>query len=337
MVILYMMAFLLSSIIFSRLVYHNPSGRFIYAKNQACSISDCISTPINLMCYNRSGNMSKLTDIRPSPLAGRWYPANPDRLSESVDTFIRQAKTPPIPGEIIGLVSPHAGHIYSGPVAGHCFAVLQGLNPDLVIILSPYHQGHTAAILTTSHQAYQTPLGIVPVDLDSIESVAQALAEKTGVQLQRVTNDQEHAVEILLPFFQRALPGEFRILPLMIRQQDSLLMQALGTILADLISGQNALLTASTDLSHFHPAEEAQTLDQTIINYIKSLNPEGLYQAQQEGSGSACGLGAVAAVIWAVKAGGSVTAHHLCYAHSGDITGDNTSVVGYTAAVLSRA
>ena len=272
--------------------------------------------------------MSKLTDIRPSPLAGRWYPANPDRLAESVDAFIHQAKIPPIPGEIIGLVSPHAGHIYSGPVAGYCFAALQGLTPDLVIILSPYHQSHTAAILTTSHQA---------VDLNRVESVSQALEEKTGVQLQRVTNDQEHAVEILLPFFQRALPGEFQILPLMIRDQDSSLMQALGAILGDLITEQNALLTASTDLSHFHPAEIAQTLDQTIINHIKSLNPEGLYQAQQQGSGSACGLGALAAVIWAAKAGGSVTAHHLCYAHSGDVTGDNSSVVGYTAAVLSRA
>jgi len=281
--------------------------------------------------------MSKLTDIRPSPIAGRWYPANPDRLAESVDAFIHQAKIPPIPGEIIGLVSPHAGHIYSGPVAGYCFAALQGLTPDLVIILSPYHQAHTAAILTTSHQAYQTPLGIVPVDLDRVESVSQSLGEETGVQLQRIANDQEHAVEILLPFFQRALPGEFQILPLMIRDQDSSLMRALGTILGDLITEQNALLTASTDLSHFHPAEIAQTLDQTIINHIKSLDPEGLYQAQLQGSGSACGLGALAAVIWAAKAGGSVTAHHLCYAHSGDVTGDHSSVVGYTAAVLSRA
>ncbi len=174
------------------------------------------------------------------------------------------------------------------------------------------------------------------MDLDSLEAVDQALQEKTGVQLKRIKNDSEHAVEILLPFFQRALTGEFRLLPLMIRQQDPAVMQTLGTILADLIKGKKAILTASTDLSHFHPADKARELDQTIINHIKTLNPDGLFQAQDQGSGSACGLGALAAVIWAAKDEPPVTAHQLRYAHSGDITGDHSSVVGYTAAVISR-
>jgi len=280
--------------------------------------------------------MSKITSIRPSALAGNWYPASPDKLAETVDLFIQQAKIPQISGDIIALISPHAGHVYSGPVAGYCFAALRGLRPDLVVILSPYHQYHPDAILTTSHQAYQTPLGIVPVDLDSLEAVDRALQERAGVQLKRIKNDGEHAVEILLPFFQRALQGEFRLLPLMIRQQDPALMKILGTILADLAKKKQAILTASTDLSHFHPADKARELDQTIINHIKTLNPDGLFQAQDQGSGSACGIGALAAVIWAAKDEPPVTAYHLCYAHSGDISGDNSSVVGYTAAVISR-
>ncbi len=280
--------------------------------------------------------MNKITDIRPSPLAGRWYPASPGKLAETVDFFIQQAKIPQISGDIIALISPHAGHVYSGPVAGYCFAALRDLGPDLVVILSPYHQYHPDAILTTSHQAYQTPLGIVPVDLDSLEAVDRALQERAGIQLKRIKNDGEHAVEILLPFFQRALQGEFRLLPLMIRQQDPPLMKILGTILADLVKKKQAILTASTDLSHFHPADKARELDQTIINHIKTLNPEGLFQAQDQGSGSACGIGAMAAVIWAAKDEPPVTAYHLDYAHSGDITGDNSSVVGYTAAVISR-
>jgi len=280
--------------------------------------------------------MNKITDIRPSPLAGRWYPASPGKLAETVDFFIQQAKIPQISGDIIALISPHAGHVYSGPVAGYCFAALRDLGPDLVVILSPYHQYHPDAILTTSHQAYQTPLGIVPVDLDSLEAVDRALQERAGIQLKRIKNDGEHAVEILLPFFQRALQGEFRLLPLMIRQQDPPLMKILGTILADLVKKKQAILTAGTDLSHFHPADKARELDQTIINHIKTLNPEGLFQAQDQGSGSACGIGAMAAVIWAAKDEPPVTAYHLDYAHSGDITGDNSSVVGYTAAVISR-
>jgi AmmeMemoRadiSam system protein B len=143
-------------------------------------------------------------------------------------------------------------------------------------------------------------------------------------------------VEILLPFFQRALPEEFRLLPLMIHQQGPELMKTLGEIIADTLKGKKALLAASTDLSHFHPADKAEELDQTIINTIIALDPDGLYQAQVQGSGSACGLGALAAVIWASKAKEPIIAHQLRYAHSGDITGDLSSVVGYTAAVISR-
>lgn len=143
-------------------------------------------------------------------------------------------------------------------------------------------------------------------------------------------------MEILLPFFQRVLPEGFRMLPLMIREQDPALMRVLGQILAEQLKDKNTLLTASTDLSHFHPAREARQLDQTVIHYIEDLDPEGLYQAHNTGTGSACGLGGLAAVIWAAKSAGNVTARVLDYANSGDVTGDNSSVVGYTSAVLIR-
>lgn len=113
-------------------------------------------------------------------------------------------------------------------------------------------------------------------------------------------------------------------------------MKVLGSILAELVKSSGALLTASTDLSHFHPAGEAKHLDQTIIDCIQALDPACLYHAQQKGSGSACGLGPLAAVIWAATEAGIVTPRILNYAHSGDITGDNASVVGYASAVLIR-
>jgi len=280
--------------------------------------------------------MSKLTDIRPSPLAGRWYPANPEELAKSVDDYISQAEIPEISGEIIALVSPHAGHMYSGPVAGYCFAAIRDLSPDLVVILSPYHPYHSPAIFSTTHQAYETPLGIVPVDHDLVETVAKALLDRTGIKLSRVTNDGEHAVEILLPFFQRALAEEFRLLPLMIRQQGSDVMQKLGDILSEILAERNVILTASTDLSHGKSAVKARGFDQTTIDHIISLDPGGIYQAQRSSSEDPCGLDALAALLWAARSLGSVTVHHLHYAHSGDITGDNTGVVGYTAAVLTR-
>lgn len=280
--------------------------------------------------------MKQFADIRPSPLAGRWYPANPKRLAESVDGYISQAQVPELSGKVAALISPHAGHLYSGPVAGYAFKTLQGRQADLVVILSPFHQFHPGAILTTGHDAYQTPLGYIPVDQDSLEWVDAALRDRVGTGLTQIRNDSEHAVEILLPFFQRTFPDGFQFLPLMIRDQDPSLMRALGSALAELMSSRDAILAASTDLSHFHPAAEARELDQTIIDRIQALDPEGLYQAQQSGAGSACGLGPLAAVLWATREGGSVTPQILNYAHSGDITGDNASVVGYTSGILIR-
>ena len=280
--------------------------------------------------------MDKHTDIRPSPLAGRWYPAHPKKLAESVDGYIQAAQIPEIKGQIIALVSPHAGHMYSGPVAGYAFKSIAALEPELIVILSPYHQYHLGAILTSGHQAYQTPLGEVPIDRESLDFVKQSLQEKAGVDLSEIRNDSEHAVEILLPFIQRTIKTKFKLLPLMLRQQEPELMQILGDILAELIQSRKALLIASTDLSHFHTAGIAREMDQTIIQGIKGLDPESLYLSQKEESGSACGLGALAAVIWAVNTRERGAAHILNYAHSGAITGDNSSVVGYTSAVLTR-
>ncbi len=121
--------------------------------------------------------MSTKTEIRPSALAGRWYPADPKELAGSVDGYIQAAEIPAIDGKVIALISPHAGHLYSGPVAGYGFAAIQDLEPELVVILSPYHSYHSGAILTTAHQAYQTPLGNIPVDQGTIDAVEKQLQE----------------------------------------------------------------------------------------------------------------------------------------------------------------
>jgi AmmeMemoRadiSam system protein B len=236
---------------------------------------------------------------------------------------------------VIALISPHAGHMFSGPVAGYAFAAIKDLQPEQVVILSPYHAYHSGAILTSGHQAYQTPLGLVPIASDSINWIEDVLKERTGIELIRVRNDEEHAVEILLPFLQQVIETEFKLVPLMIRDQDPDLMKALGLILSSLTGQGKVLLVASTDLSHFFPAEKAQELDQTIIDQISTLDPEGLYRVQNDGQGSACGLGAMAALLWAVQDLGPVKHWHLNYAHSGQITGDNNRVVGYTSEVIT--
>lgn len=280
--------------------------------------------------------MSATTDVRPSPLAGRWYPADPQQLAQQVDRYLEQAEIPDISGQIIGVVTPHAGHQYSGPVAGYAFAALRDLDPEVVIILSPMHQPCAGSILTTGHHAYHTPLGDVPVDRGGIEFLSRELRKASGVELTPIQRDTEHAVEIELPFLQRVLPEGFKLIPLMIRDQDQRLMKALGEVLSASLDDPAGLLIASTDLSHFYPADTARALDQHMIDHILDLNPEGIYQAERDRKGFACGKGGLAAVLWAAKRLGANRAQHLKYAHSGEVTGDMSRVVGYEAALITR-
>lgn len=281
-------------------------------------------------------NTNRLSDIRPSPLAGRWYPGDARTLARTVDEYIQQAELPEIPGEVLAVVSPHAGHRYSGPVAGYAFAAARGMTPEVVVIASPMHQPYRAPILTTAHDGYETPLGAVPVHQQALAAVRAGVRESTGLDLEAVREDQEHSVEILLPFLQRVLPEEFSMLPLMIRSQDPNEMRALGGVLADVLKEHKGLLVASTDLSHFYRANTAEELDKTMIQVIEDFNPEGLYHAEARGEGFACGKSALATVMWAAKGLGANHALDLRYAHSGHVTGDNAQVVGYTAAVFTR-
>jgi len=276
------------------------------------------------------------TNIRPSPLAGQWYPADPDILAGRVDRYLNQSEINEISGTLIALIAPHAGHRYSGQVAGHAYHTVRGKDVRRVIILSPMHHPHPQPILTTKHAFYQTPLGKVPVDGETLALLNNAFEKETGVAITPIANDREHAVEIQLPFLQRALTSDFAFLPLMIRDQDQDLMVALGKALGGLLTPQQDLLVASTDLSHFYPADRAEELDRHLITLILELNPEEIYQAEKRGKGFACGKGALTAVLWAAKEMGANDAQALKYSHSGEVTGDHSRVVGYAAAALIR-
>ena len=236
------------------------------------------------------------------------------------------------PGKIWGIVVPHAGYRYSGQVAAHAFACLKGLQPELVVIISPLHQMYHASLLTTSHDAYETPLGVVEVDQAVVAQVDKVL-RKSGVGLTAVSHDHEHALEIELPFLQQVL-GSFKLLPIMIRNQTPTIVQALAQALAKTLVGKNAILIASSDLSHFYPQPLAAEFDGEILRRLAAFDPQGILAAEEEHAGFACGRGAIAAVLWASKALGANRVNILNYATSGDATGKYDSVVGYGAAVI---
>ncbi len=278
--------------------------------------------------------MNAQVDVRPSPIAGQWYPGDPKRLAASVDRYIHAAKLPTLDGKVVAVVAPHAGHIYSGPVAGYAFAALQGLKPDLVAVISPMHDYYTEPFLTTAHQAYETPLGTIPVDGEAVRMLHELLVKELGYGLSRIRRDHEHSLEIELPFLQRVVGTEFKLLPVMAREQGRRGTHVLGQCLARCLQGRNALLVASTDLSHFYPQQVAEALDGVMLQCIESFDPEAVIRAEEEGRGFACGRGALAAVLWAAKDLGADTVRILNHATSGDITGDTSQVVGYGAAVI---
>jgi hypothetical protein len=286
--------------------------------------------------------MSKTMEVRPSPIAGQWYPADPRRLAAQVDQYMDAAHLPELSGEVVAVMAPHAGHLYSGPVAGYAFAALRGLSPDLVVVVSPMHYPYDEPMLTTAHAAYATPLGTIPVQSQALQSLDGYLRQSLGVGLAAVAHDPEHSLEIELPFLQRALAGPFALLPIMMREQSEKTARALGQALARLIvedpvmAGKSALLVASTDLSHFYPQSVANQLDREVLLKVEAFDPAGVIRVEEEGKGFACGRGALAAVLWAARELGADRAQVLRHATSGDVTGDYDRVVGYGAAVFTR-
>ncbi|MDZ4158358.1 MAG: AmmeMemoRadiSam system protein B [Anaerolineaceae bacterium] len=280
--------------------------------------------------------MTHLSELRPSSIAGRWYSDNPDRLRQQIDQYLKQAKIPALEGGVVALVVPHAGHRYSGRTAGHAFRTVQGMQRDLVAIVSPYHSYHPSTLLTSAHQAYTTPLGPVWIDQEAVIELNQHLNRLSGLSVTPIVYDQEHSLEIELPFLQRTLTGGFRLLPVMVRGKDIETAQALGTALAQTLNSRSSLLVASTDLSHFYPESVADKLDTEMLHQIAMLSPEGVLEVECTGKGYACGALAVAAVLWAAREMGANAVEVLDYSTSASETGDYESVVGYGAAVILK-
>ena len=273
-----------------------------------------------------------MLDVRPSPIAGTWYEGNAKNLTRVVDDYLNNARLPELDGEVVAVIAPHAGHRYSGAVAGYAFAVVKNLKPDLVVVISPFHNLANYPLLTTAHDAYGTPLGNIEVDKSALEELSSHL----DIPITPVFADKEHSLEIELPFLQRALTGDFKLLPIMIRAQEVDVARKLGLALAKVLKDKNALLVASTDLSHFYDQTTANMLDAEMLKRFESFDPESIFEAEHTGKAFACGHAAVAAVLWASCELGANKVQILRHATSGDVTGDLTSVVGYGAGVVVR-
>ena len=277
--------------------------------------------------------MGEINNPRPSAISGTWYPDDPEQLAELIDNFLAGAKTQPVKGNIRAIIVPHAGHRYSGGVAAHAYNLVREQHPKTIAVISPMHQYHPARLLTSAHEAYETPLGQISVNRDLTRQLTQALMTMHGEGLTPIARDQEHAIEIQLPFLQRIYPNGFNLLPVMLRDQSAETARMLADALVQVLP-EGSLLVASSDLSHFYTENDALLLDSAILKAIHDFSPEDLYQLEAESKGFACGLGAIACVLWAAKNLGANRVDILNRATSGDVTGDRSSVVGYASAVV---
>ncbi len=272
-------------------------------------------------------------NIRPSPIAGSWYPQEPAALKRMLTQFLENAQSLKIDGKIWGVVVPHASYQYSGRVAANAFNVLWGHHPALVVLLSPFHDYHQDPFLTSTHHAYHTPLGPVEIHREILNVLDQKLRDNLRIGLTPLSHDSEPSIEIQLPFLQAVL-GDFRFLPIMLRSQNAQTIRVFGQVLGQILRGKNVLFVASSDLSHFHPQDRARDLDAETLHRIEALDAEGILMAETRGVGYACGAAAIAASFWGMQEMGADRVTVTGYATSGDVNGDYNRVVGYGSAVV---
>jgi AmmeMemoRadiSam system protein B len=272
-------------------------------------------------------------------VAGTWYPGTRSALEREVDALLEAASLADLPvGAPIGLISPHAGMMFSGGIAAHAYKAVAGAAVDVIALVGPSHFVGFDGVAIYERGAFETPLGHARVD----ETAAAALmAASPIIRPHRSAHAREHSLEMQLPFLQRVLPG-VPMVPLAIGFQTRETIVALGDALAAALAGRRALLVASTDLSHYFDGQTATTLDARVVDCVDRFDADALlgeferYPEGERGRYVACGGGAAIAVMRAARALGASAGRALKYAHSGDISGDHASVVGYLAAGLWR-
>jgi MEMO1 family protein len=284
-----------------------------------------------------AGSINPEEKVRPPAVAGAFYPADPSELERTVDEFLSQASVPAVK-DFVALVSPHAGYIYSGRVAAHSYALLKGRKVERVIVIAPSHYEAFDFAAVYDGEAYATPLGQIPVDRDF---ASRLVALNHHIKLSDrghalSAGRSEHAVEVQLPFLQRTLRSSFKLVPIVMGDQSYDLCRALGVSLAKLIRGPETLIVASSDLSHYHPYDEAAKMDHKTLKAIE----ESDYLSMSRNFGNrvweACGGGPIIAAMIAAERLGANQAKVLRYANSGDVTGDRSRVVGYGAVAFIK-
>ena len=267
--------------------------------------------------------------LRRARFAGRWYPGSSATLEATLDEYLDRAE--PVDGDVLALVSPHAGLMYSGPVAAHGYRAAAGRPYDVAVLVGPSHYVAFEGVALAAEGAFDTPLGALAID----EALATRLAAAPFVHVDPRVHALEHSLELQLPFLARVLPG-VPIVPLLIGDREADTARALAELLSSSLEGRSALLVASSDLSHYHPRATAARLDAAVLECLNRFDPDTLEARLAAFDGHACGGSAIVAVMRAAAALGASEGRVVRYGDSGDVSRDLGQVVGYVSALLGR-
>lgn len=270
--------------------------------------------------------------VRPAAVAGSWYPGSAAPLAQEVDRYLQAAEAGLPAGAVRAIVAPHAGLMYSGPVAAFAYGLAARGSFDVAVLVGPSHFSGFDGVAVWSDGAFETPLGAVAVDA---ACAAELMAASPLIRAMPAPHRREHSLEMQLPFLRRVLP-DVPIVPLLMGYQVPETIRALAATLTTALEGRRALLVASTDLSHYHDAAAAWRLDGLVVDLVQRFDARSLLDAFVRRPEHACGGGPMVSVMMAAEGLGARDAVVLKYADSGDVSGDKQAVVGYLAAAFGQ-
>jgi len=276
-------------------------------------------------------------EVRTPAVSGTFYPDDEKELKSLIrDCFMHSigpGKIPPTDSEqkIYGVICPHAGFVYSGPVACHSFYSISSSTSEMAIVTGPNHYGIGQNIASMIDASWKTPLGLMEVDSESALELRDGL---DILELDSFSHSKEHSIEVQIPMLQETFSHEMKILPVSLINQEQKTAVKVGSAIAKIAQKKDALLIGSSDFTHYEENEFAHRQDLALIDPILNLDVDEFYKILYERRVTACGFGAIASTMTACKELGATEGKLLKYATSGDVSGDKSSVVGYASIIF---
>jgi hypothetical protein len=280
--------------------------------------------------------------VRSPCQAGAFYAGTKSSLTKQIENCFLHKVGPgklPEPNKkgkrsIVALVCPHAGYMYSGPVAANAyFALAKDGIPETCVIIGPNHTGMGSGISIMAEGAWETPLGVSSIDAETAKRIQE---QSKIIDIDESAHRLEHSIEVQLPFLQYTYGTSIKFVPICMMMQDLTTSCEVGEAISNAVAGSNAIIIASSDLTHYENQASASKKDMSVIEQILSLDEESLQRTVESQNVTMCGYGPVTAAIKAANLLGARDATLLCYKTSGDVTGDTSAVVGYASILITK-